>query len=974
MKLSRKSFLRLTSATSIGVAFDALLTACGGGGGGSSGNVGAAQQSGGLAVVADAPGTSSNATVSAIAGHWSNPATWGGILPTASDPVTIAAGRTVILDVANAVCFSLDIQGSLVADLSKDLGLATGNINVGPAGVWTIGTEAAPYPAGLSCTITLNGAETARVARTVGGASLGFSNSGVGRSIQVQPGGRLNFIGTAPAVTRTKLNAHAAAAATSFILEAANTGWQAGDEIALGTTDFYGIASAERLVLAGAANGAAIATTTAIAAKRWGVLQYVTDSGMSLSPGTLSNAPVGTPTVLDERAFVVHLTRNIMVQGANDTAWINRKFGAHCMFMGQGSDIKFNGVRFLRCGQAGAIGRYPLHWHMMSYDMPGGMNAASNGAFLGAVTGNYARNCAVDQSAQRMMVIHGTHGVTLDANVGFDITGHAIFLEDGSEQNNILTNNAVLKVRAPSAANRLLNHDRVADPVDSYYIGVTGFNGSSGMWISNPQNTVTDNWVNDAAGTGIWNAFAAKCFGLSTNVGIVPLGCLFTSFQNNWAFACNGVGVQTNRPPINDAGDTSDSTPYEGRFFNIPVIGMRSFKNRAGGYSNRVYEAKYQNFITADNAGLDVFGQTQYDSSVALNFLAVGESLNNSTSLLVSSKRAAFATYHETLNFKNCIVVGFSYVDGGFYNDSSTATGGGMFRMDDLYMQPTTSFYASTGNKLINTPAPFRTKPPNLDSKPLAIASMPGKFRNWTLSGAIKDINGLFIPAGRYWVYDVPFFTYSATNLVQVAPSGSNGVHTPDRYFGIDSFNHTDDSFDDFMCKLPITVTRQDSTGVSVGQWIVGDGSLSPVLGWMRHFAAHQGGRYVLKFPGHMASSVVQFNVTLMDDPNDIFLLGVEFNGAVPAKVFQRAQQFASYTGGNVPVNPGNSTTSRSLTAIGSLASVLGDTTGSIFWQDTANNMVWFKVAVGNLAAAFGSNYAPGSQSTYKPVAVAVTA
>jgi hypothetical protein len=232
----------------------------------------------------------------------------------------------------------------------------------------------------------------------------------------------------------------------------------------------------------------------------------------------------------------------------------------------------------------------------------------------------------------------------------------------------------------------------------------------------------------------------------------------------------------------------------------------------------------------------------------------------------------------------------------------------------------------------------------------------------------------LFVPAGRYWVFDVPFFTYGATDLQSVTPAGSNGKHTSDRYFGIDSFNHTDDSYNDFMCNLPITVTRQDATGATVGQWVVGDGLVAPVLGWMRHFAAHKGGRYKLQFPGHIATTVVEFNVTLMDNPSDIFLLGVEFSGAVPAKVFMRAQQFASYTAGNVPVNPGNTSTSRSLTGVATFAEVQNDTTGTVFWQDWTNNMVWFQVKVGSLAAAFGSNYAPNIQSTYKPVSIAVTA
>jgi hypothetical protein len=840
------------------------------------------------------------------------------------------------------------------------------------SGVLQIGTEGSPFPSAYTATITLTGSEVGRVSRNVNGTILGFSNSGEGRSIRVEAGGVLSLIGVAPTTKRTRLNAHAAAGATSFTLADSVT-WKAGDEIVIGTTDFYGVSVPEKLTLASNASATTTVTaTSAIASKRWGLLQYVTDAGMSLTAGTLTGAPSSAPTVLDERAFVIHLTRNIVVQGANDVAWTSNGFGAHCMFMGRTSSIKLDGVQFRRMGQAGALGRYPIHWHMMSFNMPSGVNAVSDGTFLGAVVGShYAKNCSISQSSQRMITIHGTQGVTLDSNVGFDIVGHGIFLEDGSEQDNSITDNVVMKIRAPTSTNKLLKHDITAGAVGSEYIGVTGTNGTSGVWFSNPQNTFTGNWVNDAAGTGIWNAFATQCFGLSTNVAISPYTKIFTSFQNNIAYGCNGVGVQTNRPPINDQGDTSDSTTYQGSFFNAPVIGTQVFKNRAGGYSNRVLDAKYQAFVGADNAGMDVFGQAQMDRSIAVNFLTVAESLNNTTSLATSSKRAAFATYHELLNFQNCLVVGYSYIGGSFYNDSSTATGGGIFRMDDLYLQPMFTFYANTGNKLINTPAPYRTKSPNIDGSPLAIASKPGFYRNWALSGAIKDINGLFGPAGNYWTYDDPFFTYTASSVTQVPLSGSNGVTTTDRYFGIGNFNHTNDpSVSDYQMNLPITVTRQDSSGVTQGSWVIGDGLVSPSLGWMRHFAAHNGGRFKLQFPGNIATTVAQFDVTLMDNASDIFLIGVEWSNSVTAKVIQRAGGFTSYSGAD-PNSPGNTSTSRVLTSTGSFSNVVSDQTGTIFWQDTTNNLVWFKVKVGSLALA--NTYASGGASIYKAVSVAVT-
>ena len=901
---------------------------------------------------------------------WSDPATWGGSVPDALDVVTIASGQTVILDTA-AECLSLDIAGTLTTNRNANISLTTGNINVGATGKLEIGTEASPFPAAYTATITLNGTEASRTTRTVDGTNLGFTNNGTGRSLQVQPGGILSLIGVAPTVKRTKLNATVTSSATAFTL-ADSTGWKAGQEIAIGTTDFYGVQTPDKLTLASDASGTSITTTTGVSSARWGALQYVTDSGMSLTAGTLTSPPAGAATTLDERAFVVNLTRNIVVQGANDSAWSTSKFGAHCMFMGRNSLIQLDGVQFRRVGQAGAIGRYPIHWHMMSYNMPSGMNAPSDGTFLGAVVGShYVKNCAVVESGQRMVVIHGTHGVTCDSNVGFDITGHAIFLEDGPEQDNVVTNNTVIKVRAPTSGNKLLNHDAASFP-DYEMTGNFQPNGTAGIWFTNPKNTLTGNWVNDSEGSGIWHAFANQCFGLSVNVVMVPRSIGVVSISNNWSSGNQGVGIQTNRPQSNNKGDTQE-LEYSASFLATPITDLRVFKNSAGGYSNRVSEGKYSGFISADNTNMDVFGQSNAATSLGEKFLVVAESLNNATSRRVATKRSAFASYHELLNFKDTIAVGYEYITGTQYYTDDSRRGGGLFRMEDLYTQAIFTFSANTGIKQINGSVPFRTRSPNIDGLTL-------NNRNWTLAGAIKDINGLFVPAGKYWVYNDPFLTYglsSSTNVYAGADAaGSNGVYTDDRFFGVTPLDHTADSYEDSAMDLPITVLQQDTGGTTQGTWAIGNGLTSPKLGNMRHFVARNGGRYKVSFPGNIATTVAEFRISLMDSASDMFLMGVEFSGGVTAKVIQRASQFISRTG-RVPDTPAgydiSSGIARSLTSTGSFANVVADTTGTIFWQDTGNNLVWFQVKVGSLALAYDS-YPTGAAAPYKNVSIAVTA
>jgi hypothetical protein len=132
--------------------------------------------------------------------------------------------------------------------------------------------------------------------------------------------------------------------------------------------------------------------------------------------------------------------------------------------------------------------------------------------------------------------VHGTNGVKVSNNICQDIKGHAMFLEDAVERRNVFEGNLVLKVRRPANADLILQHE--GDP----FMG-----GSSGFWITNPNNTFRSNVVGDAVGNGYWNAFPISGVGLSRNVVNPDLaGTQWASLQMNPRNMSHGTAVFDN--------------------------------------------------------------------------------------------------------------------------------------------------------------------------------------------------------------------------------------------------------------------------------------------------------------------------------------------------------------------------------------------------------------------------------------------
>src|SRR5690606_32368535 len=289
--------------------------------------------------------------------YWSDPDTWlPNNKPIAGEVVTIPEGTHIILNENTPELGGLVINGILQFE-QMDLELTSEWIAV--HGTLQAGSENQPFT--YNAIITLTDTDTNE------------SHMGMGTRGLMVMGGNLELHGASPEVTWTKINAHAEAGTTTLQL-IENAGWSAGDEIVIGPTDYFNAgngASVTQRVSLTAVNNNELTLNSGLNAHRWGLLQYATANGMSLTPGNTVESPIPdgefiTPKILDERAPVGNLTRNIVIQSPDDDLWRNEGFGVHVMIM-PGSTAKVDGVEIKRGGQRARLRRYPFHWHMLSY-------------------------------------------------------------------------------------------------------------------------------------------------------------------------------------------------------------------------------------------------------------------------------------------------------------------------------------------------------------------------------------------------------------------------------------------------------------------------------------------------------------------------------------------------------------------------------------------------------------------------------
>lgn len=592
------------------------------------------------------------------------------------------------------------------------------------------------------------------------------------------------------------------------------------------------------------------------------------------------------------------------------------------MVMANPAQARLEGVEIQRGGQRGRLGRYPMHWHMLSY---------SGTATLPDAQGQYFRKSVVNESRNRGVVIHGTNGLVISGNIIYNIEGHGIFTEDAVERRNVIDSNLVLHVRNPQVPpqNALKRHE-------------VGGRGSSGFWISNPDNIVTNNLAADCGTNGFWLPFPAQPWGLCSSVlaedGLLlnPSRTLFGKFEGNVSHSNGQEGIMLDFVEINNNGDVyphSYHSTTDGRDEVWPYPTLRRFhltkyqtwKNGSNGMWDRSLWASNIGVVSADNCGR-FFGGAG-DLGLISHSLAVGTSLNhlmNNTDrpaqadfsgTYSSSAPAAFATYHSTFDIRNNIAINFPPV-------ANQRTG--VFATDDYYIRPVEKGQVRNPNNLI------------INSHPGVRLRAP--FNYFSLAGALYDPWGIWGPAGNYVVYDDPYFTYGKTTT-PIAPSlaVSGGVSVSGPFYGFQGFvlhgvGNTPPQSQPYYPLMGIHVRRLDPlTMQEVAAFTLAPGTQGGALANMRHFATTPDGVYELTFPQEAAAPTnFQMYVENMRDSTDLQLICIQFDGDLNPSVQMQS-------GGNLEV----------YNAVNSLEAVRSST-GRTYWQDKAADRVWIMLRGGS--------------------------
>ncbi|MFT4807327.1 MAG: hypothetical protein ACI9LX_000644 [Paraglaciecola sp.] len=501
-----------------------------------------------------------------------------------SDVIEIPKGISVEIDQSVKLRL-LKISGELNCPLTGDFTIETEGILVeGQGAKLSCGSASSPFNGNISFVFTGD--------NEISNISTATHNMG-SKAFVAHMNGEISLYGKSGKSGFVYLKEHAEVdSATIELSQAVN--WQVGDEIVVASTGFDPHEAETFTIMAIASNRRLITLNTALRYKHWGKTEAFSNNS--------------TNWVLNERAEVINLTRNIKVMSKSDSyTTTDEPKGAHMMIMGAGSKGFIDQVEFFRVGRMAEMGRYPFHWHKK-----------------GDVSGQFIKNSSIHESYNRCVTIHETDNALVEGNSCYDHFGHGFFLEDGSERNNIIRSNIGLSSKKVPFGSHLLISDVQSSAPARFAAPAT-------FWITNPDNIVDNNISAGSEGSGFWMAFKKSVPCGHCDKTLTPISTNTTSFNNNIAHS-NVIGIThdgaQDGASLNNPRNPNDLTLVSAHYRPSTVPEFKNlvvYKSSRAGLYFRGTRAVYKNTVLADNAWSGFFA---YDQEL-VDSLIIGHSNNH---------------------------------------------------------------------------------------------------------------------------------------------------------------------------------------------------------------------------------------------------------------------------------------------------------------------------------------------------------
>lgn len=509
--------------------------------------------------------------------RWSAVTSWRNQrLPRAGDIVWIPEGQVIMLDIFSPQFLFVLVQGHLYFDRERDVSLDSTYIFV-YGGYMEVGTADVPYE--KSAIITLHGDRYVDIDMPMFGSKcLVVSALEAGththhyNPLPHAPGpemGQLEIHGQKRIRTWTKLS-ETAKAGDNFVVTAEPVDFKPGEIVVVPGTELpggddsshpnYGV---EVMTVLSNDDGHHVYFTEPLLYTHRS--EIVTEEGRDI----------------DLRCEIGLLTRNVVIRG--DDRSHGQLFGVHVVGIMR-SIFRIENAEVTLCGQAHSLGRYCTHSHV-------GMNMA----------GSYVKANSIHHSFQRTVTTHTTHHWEVRDNVGYDVMGHAYFVEFGDETYNHITGNLGILVKPNSA-------------------GLKSDHKPGVFWTANPTNFWSDNVGVHSRAWGFWFEFAGRKGAACPSTG--HLGEFHNmTFRSNSAIGLRIYPVWT--PQVDPCGPNTGPAPQYLR-------NMVSYRNgNLGLFTKKMGDLHHIGHSILENGGNEIhivkFEHVPYNYNPAfLDILLIG--------------------------------------------------------------------------------------------------------------------------------------------------------------------------------------------------------------------------------------------------------------------------------------------------------------------------------------------------------------